>query len=142
MGVARFAIFLGETFSILIFTLSFYLLLNFRLIALILHVYIGNLDQDRYFFANRELNHWNVNRSSRGSCVGFWKFTGSDKRICSKRMPIVGIKRTLVFYKGKHPFATRTDWFMHVYCIAISGNTACNMFQQKKHFQVICLIPE
>ncbi|KAL0298120.1 UNVERIFIED_CONTAM: NAC domain-containing protein 83 [Sesamum calycinum] len=58
-----------------------------------------------------------------------------DKRIvCSKRMPIVGIKRTLVFYKGKHPRAVRTDWFMHLYCIALSGNVAHNI-QQKRSSQ-------
>ncbi|KAH6831553.1 glyoxal oxidase-related protein [Perilla frutescens var. hirtella] len=97
----------------------------------------GDSDRDRYFFTNRELNIRNVmNRSSRGSgSDGFWKVTGSDKRIvCSKRMPIVGIRRTLVLYKGKHPCAVRTDWFMHVYCIALSGNAGC-IIHHKRHSQ-------
>ncbi|KAK4395566.1 NAC domain-containing protein 83 [Sesamum angolense] len=98
--------------------------------------YIGNSDQDRYFFSNlHESNYQSVNRSSRTACGGYWKITGSDKQIvCSKRMPIVGIKRTLVFYKGKHPRAVRTDWFMHLYCIALSGNVAHNI-QQKRSSQ-------
>ncbi|PIN08323.1 hypothetical protein CDL12_19104 [Handroanthus impetiginosus] len=90
----------------------------------------GDSDQDRYFFSNREPSYRNiVNRSSKATCGGFWKVTGSDKHIsCSKRMPIVGIKKTLVFYKAKkHTYATGTDWFMHIYCIALSGNTACNI---------------
>ncbi|XP_057804865.1 NAC domain-containing protein 83-like [Salvia miltiorrhiza] len=79
----------------------------------------GDSERDRYFFGSREVNHGNVGRGS----GGFWKVTGSDKRIvCSKRMPIVGIRRTLVFYQGKHPRAVRTDWFVHVYCIALSQN--------------------
>ncbi|KAI3455079.1 hypothetical protein Pfo_011742 [Paulownia fortunei] len=95
----------------------------------------GDSDQDRYFFSNKETNYRNVNRSSRATCAGYWKVIGSDKLIsCSKRLPIVGIKKTLVFYKGKHCCATRTDWFMHVYYIALSGNTACNI-QQKKYSQ-------
>ncbi|XP_011073111.1 NAC domain-containing protein 83 [Sesamum indicum] len=96
----------------------------------------GNSDQDRYFFSHlRESSYRSVNRSSRTTCGGYWKITGSDKQIvCLKRMPIVGIKRTLVFYKGKHPRAVRTDWFMHLYCIALSGNVACNI-QQKRSSQ-------
>lgn len=72
---------------------------------------------DRYFFASREVNS--------GNAGGFWKATGSDKRIAlssSRRsFPIVGMKRTLVFYQGKHPRAVRTDWFAHVYYISTSA---------------------
>lgn len=73
---------------------------------------------DRYFFASREVNL--------GNAGGFWKATGSDRRITlsssSRRsFPIVGMKRTLVFYQGKHPRAVRTDWFAHVYYISTSA---------------------
>ncbi|KAK6117788.1 hypothetical protein DH2020_048475 [Rehmannia glutinosa] len=99
----------------------------------------GNSEQDRYFFSNKESNYRNVNRSSRATCAGFWKVTGFHKQIsCSKRMPIVGMRKTLVFYKGKNSCATRTDWFMHLYCISLPRNTACNI-QQKKHSQG-CLV--
>ncbi|KAK4410744.1 NAC domain-containing protein 83 [Sesamum angolense] len=96
----------------------------------------GNFDQDKYFFSNKEGNaRRNGDRISRGTCSGHWKATGSTKRIiCSKRMPIVGIRKSLVFYKGKSPRACRTDWIMHEYFIALSGNMDCDM-QQKKNSQ-------
>ncbi|KAL0292459.1 UNVERIFIED_CONTAM: NAC domain-containing protein 83 [Sesamum calycinum] len=96
----------------------------------------SNSDQDKYFFSNKEGNaRRNGDRISRGTCSGHWKATGSTKRIiCSKRMPIVGIRKSLVFYKGKSPRACRTDWIMHEYFIALSGNMDCDM-QQKKNSQ-------
>ncbi|KAL0380250.1 UNVERIFIED_CONTAM: NAC domain-containing protein 83 [Sesamum angustifolium] len=102
----------------------------------------GNSDQDKYFFSNKEGNaRRNGDRISRGTCSGHWKATGSTKRIiCSKRMPIVGIRKSLVFYKGKSPRACRTDWIMHEYFIALSGNMDCDM-QQKKNSQVQMMQP-
>lgn len=96
-------------------------------------VYIGDSDQDRYFFSNKESKCGNGHQTGRATCSGFWKATGSSKRIiCSKRMPIVGIRNSLVFYKSdKHSRAVRTDWIMHEYCIALSGNPACNIQQTK-----------
>ncbi|KAL3835359.1 hypothetical protein ACJIZ3_010095 [Penstemon smallii] len=95
----------------------------------------GDLDQDRYFFSNKETNYRNADRTSKATCGGYWKDTGSKKQInCSKRVPMVGIKKTLVFHNGKYPRTSRTDWIMHVYCIAVSRNTASNI-QQKKNPQ-------
>ncbi|KAL0429632.1 UNVERIFIED_CONTAM: NAC domain-containing protein 83 [Sesamum radiatum] len=96
----------------------------------------GNTEQDKYFFSNKEgSTRRNGDRISRGTCSGHWKATGSTKWIiCSKRMPIVGIRKSLVFYKGKNPRACRTDWIMHEYFIALSGNMDhCDM--QQKEFQ-------
>ncbi|KAG6385983.1 hypothetical protein SASPL_154867 [Salvia splendens] len=89
----------------------------------------GDSERDRYFFASMELDL----RSCGGrGCGGFWKVAGLDKRIvCSKRTPIVGTRRTLVFYQGKHPGAIRTDWFVHVYCIVLSENIGCNILHKR-----------
>ncbi|KAH6829729.1 hypothetical protein C2S53_012855, partial [Perilla frutescens var. hirtella] len=80
----------------------------------------GDPEQDRYFFCNKEDNNIGygrkIDRSSDYS--GFWKATGSIKPIiCSKKMPIVGIRKSFVFHRG-----VRTDWIMHEYYIALSGN--------------------
>ncbi|XP_051116448.1 NAC domain-containing protein 83-like [Andrographis paniculata] len=95
----------------------------------------GDLDQDKYFFNNQESNHRHGIRTGRATCSGYWKATGSAKRIVSsKGAPIVGIRNSLVFYKAKHPRPVRTDWIMHEYCIALSGNTDCNI-QQRRNSQ-------
>lgn len=86
------------------------------------HYYVGDFDQDRYIFCNKE----NGNSTIRVTSGGFWKLaTGLDKQItCLKWMPIVGIKRTFIFYKGKNSRVnSRTDWLMHEYHIVHVGNT-------------------
>ncbi|EYU43023.1 hypothetical protein ABFS82_04G121500 [Erythranthe guttata] len=88
----------------------------------------GNSDEERYFFSNKEGNNrkGNTVQSSKATCTGYWKATGSAKRInCSKKaMPIIGIRKSLVFYKTKKNSnrAFRTNWTMHEYFIAVSEN--------------------
>lgn len=60
---------------------------------------------------------------------GFWKATGPERRIVlssplstKRSFPIVGVKRTLVFYQGRHPRAVRTGWFVHVYYVSTSAD--------------------
>ncbi|KAF8109415.1 hypothetical protein N665_0096s0028 [Sinapis alba] len=76
----------------------------------------GNLEKERYFFSTREAKYPNGNRSNRATGSGYWKATGIDKRVVTSRgNQIVGLKKTLVFYKGKPPHGSRTDWIMHEY---------------------------
>ncbi|GMP85350.1 hypothetical protein CsSME_00038545 [Camellia sinensis var. sinensis] len=42
---------------------------------------------------------------------GYWKATGTDKPIrssCGTR--IIGVKKALVFYRGRPPRGIKTDW--------------------------------
>ncbi|KAE8702378.1 NAC transcription factor NAM-B1 [Hibiscus syriacus] len=78
----------------------------------------GDLEQERYFFSTREAKYPNTNRSNRATVSGYWKATGLDKQIVSSRgNQAVGMKKTLVFYRGKAPNGCRTDWIMHEYRI-------------------------
>ncbi|KAL1206174.1 NAC domain-containing protein 41 [Cardamine amara subsp. amara] len=72
----------------------------------------GDYDSERYFFSTREAKYPNGNRSNRSTGSGYWKATGIDKQIGNK---IIGMKKTLVFYKGKPPNGTRTNWVLHEY---------------------------
>ncbi|KAJ7957508.1 putative NAC domain-containing protein [Quillaja saponaria] len=84
----------------------------------------GDLQQERYFFSTREAKYPNGNRSNRATGSGYWKATGIDKQIVtSKGNQIVGMKKTLVFYRGKPPHGSRTDWIMHEYRLVISSQT-------------------
>jgi len=90
----------------------------------------GNCDpQERYFFSPKEAKYRNGNRMNRTTKCGYWKATGSDKRISSSSNAcngIVGIRKTLIFYEGKSPKGSRTDWVLHEYRLANAETTACN----------------
>ncbi|EOA22025.1 hypothetical protein CARUB_v10002548mg [Capsella rubella] len=102
----------------------------------------GNLDKEKYFFSTREAKYPNGNRSNRATGSGYWKATGIDKRVVTSRgNQIVGLKKTLVFYKGKPPHGSRTDWIMHEYRLSSSPPSSmgptqnwvlCRIFLKKR----------
>lgn len=100
---------------------------------------LGDLEQERYFFSTREAKYPNGNRSNRATGSGYWKATGIDKQIATSRgNHVVGMKKTLVFYRGKPPHGSRTDWIMHEYrLVTTSAQTkASNGAPEKNSSQV------
>ncbi|XP_020589580.1 NAC transcription factor 47-like [Phalaenopsis equestris] len=79
-------------------------------------------DREWYFFSPRERKYPNGVRPNRAAVSGYWKATGTDKFIRSGG-DNVGVKKALVFYKGKPPKGLKTDWIMHEYRVAESLNT-------------------
>lgn len=71
-------------------------------------------ENEWYFFTPRERKYPNGVRPNRATLSGYWKATGTDKAIQSGKSN-VGIKKSLVFYKGKPPKGKKTDWIMHEY---------------------------
>ncbi|KAK7316846.1 hypothetical protein RJT34_00601 [Clitoria ternatea] len=88
-------------------------------------------EQERYFFSSKEAKYRNGNRMNRTTNSGYWKATGSDKKIASSmtNIGIVGVRKTLVFYHGKSPNGSRTDWVMHEYRLLTLETTTSNSSQ-------------
>ncbi|XP_020253949.1 NAC domain-containing protein 83-like [Asparagus officinalis] len=97
----------------------------------------GRCEQERYFFALREVKYANSNRSNRATGCGYWKATSKDRAIVSSKYnKVVGVKKTLVFYRGKGPSGSKTDWIMHEYRLT--------SFPQRKnstHISISIVVP-
>uniref|UniRef100_A0A2N9IQC3 NAC domain-containing protein n=1 Tax=Fagus sylvatica TaxID=28930 RepID=A0A2N9IQC3_FAGSY len=76
---------------------------------------IGTTPQnDWYFFSHKDKKYPTGTRTNRATAAGFWKATGRDKVIHSNCRRI-GMRKTLVFYKGRAPHGLKSDWIMHEY---------------------------
>ncbi|XP_057972587.1 NAC domain-containing protein 83-like [Malania oleifera] len=104
----------------------------------------GNSSQERYFFSKNEAK--NGNRTKRTTCSGYWKATGMHKHIpypsddeISGNGKMMGMKKTLVFFKGKSPHGSRTNWVMHEYCLTCIGEGNSSTQKQTEDW-VVCRI--
>uniref|UniRef100_A0A5B7ACQ9 Putative NAC transcription factor 29 n=1 Tax=Davidia involucrata TaxID=16924 RepID=A0A5B7ACQ9_DAVIN len=71
-------------------------------------------ENEWYFFSPRNRRYPNGLRPNRAAVSGYWKATGTDKAIYSGSK-YVGVRKALVFYQGRPPKGTKTDWIMHEY---------------------------
>ncbi|KAL3513548.1 hypothetical protein ACH5RR_026265 [Cinchona calisaya] len=72
-----------------------------------------------YFFSHKDRKYPTGTRTNRATAAGFWKATGRDKAVIS-REKLIGMRKTLVFYKGRAPNGRKTDWIMHEYRLQTS----------------------
>ncbi|GAB2277679.1 hypothetical protein Dimus_012384 [Dionaea muscipula] len=101
-------------------------------------------DPEWYFFSPRDRKYPNGSRTNRATKAGYWKATGKDRKVNSQ-MRTVGTKKTLVYYRGRAPHGSRTDWVMHEYRLderechedATSGlqdaYALCRVFKKTNH---------
>ncbi|KAJ1281549.1 hypothetical protein BS78_04G313800 [Paspalum vaginatum] len=69
-----------------------------------------------YFFSFRDRKYATGLRTNRATKSGYWKATGKDRVIHNPRAAgraVVGMRKTLVFYRGRAPNGIKTSWVMH-----------------------------
>ncbi|KAG8662200.1 NAC domain-containing protein 7 isoform X2 [Manihot esculenta] len=100
---------------------------------------IGTEEQNEwYFFSHKDKKYPTGTRTNRATKAGFWKATGRDKAIYS-RHSLIGMRKTLVFYKGRAPNGQKSDWIMHEYRLETNENgtpqeegwVVCRVFKKK-----------
>ncbi|CAH8349735.1 unnamed protein product [Eruca vesicaria subsp. sativa] len=71
-------------------------------------------EKEWYFYCPRDRKYRNSSRPNRVTGAGFWKATGTDRPIYSSEgNKCIGLKKSLVFYKGRAAKGVKTDWMMH-----------------------------
>ncbi|KAL8547968.1 hypothetical protein ACS0TY_007311 [Phlomoides rotata] len=67
-----------------------------------------------YFFSFRDRKYATGFRTNRATTSGYWKATGKDRSIVNSRtLQVVGMRKTLVFYKSRAPNGIKSGWIMH-----------------------------
>ncbi|GMI67338.1 VND-interacting 2, NAC domain containing protein 83 [Hibiscus trionum] len=99
----------------------------------------GEMEDGMYFFSTKEAKYRTGNRINRATASGYWKATGSDKQIISRRNQVAGMRKTLVFHMGKPPHGSRTDWIMHEYrLVTVSNSNEPNYLNHEMEKWVLC----
>ncbi|KAJ9147630.1 hypothetical protein P3X46_029767 [Hevea brasiliensis] len=71
-------------------------------------------EKEWYFYCPRDRKYRNSARPNRVTGAGFWKATGTDRPIYSSDgTKCIGLKKSLVFYRGRAAKGIKTDWMMH-----------------------------
>ncbi|TVU50664.1 hypothetical protein EJB05_02043 [Eragrostis curvula] len=108
-------------------------------------------ENEWYFFSPRDRKYPNGARPNRAAGSGYWKATGTDKAILSTpTSENIGVKKALVFYRGKPPKGVKTDWIMHEYRLTVGNKTTkrkgsssmrlddwvlCRIYKKSNNFQ-------
>ncbi|KAG2408782.1 NAC domain-containing protein [Vigna angularis] len=104
---------------------------------------IGYEEQNEwYFFSHKDKKYPTGTRTNRATMAGFWKATGRDKSVY-ERTKLIGMRKTLVFYKGRAPNGQKTDWIMHEYRLETVENgppqakgwVVCRAFRKRTNGQ-------
>ncbi|CAA2988089.1 CUP-SHAPED COTYLEDON 3-like [Olea europaea subsp. europaea] len=95
-------------------------------------------EREWYFFSLRDRKYPTGLRTNRATGAGYWKATGKDREVYSSGSSgaLLGLKKTLVFYRGRAPRGEKTKWVMHEY--RLDGDFSCR--HTCKEEWVICRI--
>ncbi|KAK4286333.1 hypothetical protein QN277_002901 [Acacia crassicarpa] len=68
-----------------------------------------------FFFSPRQERETRGGKPNRSTACGYWKATGSPGHVYSSDNRVIGLKKTMVYYRGKAPCGRKTKWKMNEY---------------------------
>nr|XP_010919872.1 NAC domain-containing protein 71 isoform X1 [Elaeis guineensis] len=108
--------------------------------------FLPKRDMEWFFFCPRDRKYPNGSRTNRATASGYWKATGRDRKIICESS-VHGLRKTLVFYRGRAPGGERTDWVMHEYRLCeyrsdgssnfVGAFSLCHIVKRHDHGQKI-----
>ncbi|XVF19683.1 hypothetical protein REPUB_Repub11eG0131700 [Reevesia pubescens] len=94
-----------------------------------------------FYFTPRQEREARGGRPNRTTASGYWKATGSPSHVCSSDGRVIGMKKTMVFYKGKAPSGRKTKWKMHEYrAIEAVANPSAAATPKLRHEFSLCRV--
>lgn len=108
---------------------------------------MGENSKEWYFFCHKDMKYPTGTRANRATKEGYWKATGKDREIFKpaagrdRDRELVGMRKTLVFYMGRAPRGTKTNWVMHEFRLEGKSRHTCNdlRFNPKDEW-VVCKV--
>lgn len=95
-----------------------------------------------FFFTPMQEREARGGRTNRLTETGYWKATGSPSDVYTSQNLRIGRIKTMVFYKGRAPNGTKTNWKMHEYKLFDNHHAAnpqlkeqfslCRIYQRSK----------
>ncbi|KAJ1280038.1 hypothetical protein BS78_04G201900 [Paspalum vaginatum] len=91
-----------------------------------------------YFFSFRDRKYATGSRTNRATKTGYWKATGKDREVRGAAGAVVGMRKTLVFYRGRAPNGAKSGWVMHEFRLDTPHSppredwVLCRVFQKAK----------
>lgn len=102
----------------------------------------GTGEKEWYFYCPRDRKYRNSARPNRVTRAGFWKATGTDRPIYSSEGKCIGLKKSLVFYRGRAAKGMKTDWMMHEFRLpCISDSSPPKKLSDKSFPPSVCIAP-
>ncbi|XP_054816425.1 NAC domain-containing protein 90-like [Prosopis cineraria] len=93
-----------------------------------------------FFFSPRQEREARGGRPNRTTASGYWKATGSPGYVYSSDNKVIGLKKTMVYYRGKAPSGRKTKWKMNEYRAIESSHQSSVAAPKLRHEFSLCRV--